>query len=266
MQPKWEVADVLRQVVLDNFHFSVHKQKTLRALSLCRTSALGNHIDACDGCGNISISYNSCRNRHCPKCLGHKRVEWIEKRTQDLLPCTYYHLVFTLPNELNELALYKSRLVYSSLFTASWQTLNQFGLTAGVRLGMVALLHTWGQNLSLHPHLHCIVPGGGVDQDGHWKEQIRSNKYLFPVKALSKVFRAKYVAELRKHGIGNQTLFNQLFNKNWVVYAKRPFGGPAQVIEYLGRYSHKVVLVTTELKVLRTVMLVLNTRTTDKML
>ena len=248
MQPKWEVSDVLRQVNLSSLHLNVHQKKTLRALKNCRTHALGGHIDACDECGNISISYNSCRNRHCPKCQGHKRVEWVEKRARDLLPCTYYHVVFTLPSELNKFALYKPREVYDSLFKAAWQTLNQFGHSQGIQLGMVALLHTWGQNLSLHPHLHCIVPGGGMDETGQWKQQTGSNKYLFSVKAMSKVFRAKYVAELRQRKVGDQALFDSLFRKDWVVYAKRPFGGPAQVIEYLGRYSHKVAISNHRIK------------------
>ena len=154
---------------------------------------LGGHVDACNACGQISISYNSCRNRHCPKCQGHKGEEWIQKREQDLLPCTYYHVVFTLPQQLNPLALHHPALVYDVLFKSVWQTIRQFGTTSGIHLGMIAVLHTWGQNLSLHPHLHCIIPGGGIDKSGKWQKQVRSNKYLFSVKALSKVFRAKYV-------------------------------------------------------------------------
>ena len=242
MQSKWEVADVFERTDIANLNLSIHQQKNLRALTWCRTAALGGHVDACDGCGNISVSYNSCRNRHCPKCQGHKREEWIQKREADLLPCTYYHLVFTLPSELNSLALHQSKLVYDSLFCATWATLNQFGTTESVQLGMISILHTWGQNLSLHPHVHCIVPGGGIDDKGKWKKQLRSNKYLFPVKALSKVFRAKYVGELRRRGIEDKQLIDSLFRKNWVVYAKRPFGGPKQVIEYLGRYTHKVAI------------------------
>lgn len=242
MSPKWEVADVLHKVHLSSLDLTVHQQKTLRAIVQCRTTALGGHIDACDECGTIHISYNSCRNRHCPKCQGHKRVEWIQNREADLLPCTYYHLVFTLPGELNALALHEPKLVYDVLFNSVWQTLHQFGKNEGLRLGMIAILHTWGQNLSLHPHLHCIVPGGGIDKNGRWQKQLRSNKYLFPVKALSKVFRAKYVQGLRSKGITNQNLIESLFQKNWVVYAKRPFGGPKQVIEYLGRYTHKVAI------------------------
>lgn len=242
MQPGWEVADVLRRVDTSDASFSIHQQKTLRAITQCRTAALGGHVDACSDCGSISISYNSCRNRHCPKCQGHKRQEWIEKRQADLLPCTYYHVVFTLPGELNAVALYQPQRVYDALFASAWATLHQFGKTEGLHLGMIAVLHTWGQNLSLHPHLHCIVPGGGVDEKGEWKQQLRSHKYLFPVKALSKVFRAKYVQHLRDSGIQDKPLLESLFQKQWVVYCKRPFGGPQQVIEYLGRYTHKVAI------------------------
>lgn len=247
-----EVADVLKHTNLDDLMLSVHQQKTLRAVQLCRTAALGGHVDACNDCGNISISYNSCRNRHCPKCQGHKREEWIQRREADLLPCTYYHVVFTLPQELNTLALQRPNMVYDCLFASVWQTLRQFGATAGVQLGMISILHTWGQNLSLHPHLHCIVPGGGVDAQGQWQKQLRSNKYLFSVKAMSKVFRAKYVQCLRAQKIEDKNLLESLFIKNWVVYAKRPFGGPKQVIEYLGRYTHKVAISNSRIQTVTT--------------
>lgn len=240
MQPKWEVADVLHATDISGY--CIHKQKSLRAIMDCRTAALGGHVDACDECGIVQISYNSCRNRHCPKCQGHKREAWIQKREEELLPCTYYHVVFTLPEELNPLALHQPKIVYSNLFNSAWQTLNQFGRNAGVQMGMISVLHTWGQNLSLHPHLHCIVPGGGIDKQGNWQSQVRSDKYLFPVKAMSKVFRAKYVAGLRTAGVDDKLLLESLFQKEWVVYAKRPFGGPKQVIEYLGRYTHKVAI------------------------
>ncbi|ACU07655.1 transposase [Flavobacteriaceae bacterium 3519-10] len=242
------VAEVLRKINLSSQNFSVHQEKTLRALSNCRTAALGGHIDACDGCGNLSISYNSCRNRHCPQCQGHKKEEWIQKREQDLLPCTYYHVVFTLPEELNGLAISQPQLIYKALFEAAWATLNQFGKNKGIQLGMIAILHTWGQNLSLHPHLHCIVPGGGINRQGKWIRKVRTDKYLFSVKAMSKVFRAKFVASLRACGITDQDLMDKLFAKNWVVYAKRPFGGPKQVIEYLGRYTHKVAISNHRIK------------------
>ena len=196
----------------------------------------------------MSISYNSCRNRHCPQCQGHKKEEWIRKREADLLPCSYYHLVFMLPEELNGLAIANPTLIYKTLFGAAWATLNQFGKTEGMQLGMIAILHTWGQNLSLHPHLHCIVPGGGIDHHGKWKNKVRTDKYLFSVKALSKVFRAKFAASLKACGIKDADLMDRLFAKNWVVYAKRPFGGPKQVIEYLGRYTHKVAISNHRIK------------------
>lgn len=242
MQPRWEVAHVLRACDWEALGLTVHQQKTLRALMHCRTAALGGHVDACESCGSVRISYNSCRNRHCPKCQGHKREEWIRQRQSDLLPCPYFHVVFTLPQEINPLALRYPVLVYKSLFEAAWATLRQFGGRHGLQPGMIAVLHTWGQNLSLHPHLHCIVPGGGTDGSGHWQGLSHSGKYLFPVKALSKVFRAKYVQVLRAQNIGEKSLLESLFAKEWVVYAKRPFGGPSQVIEYLGRYTHKVAI------------------------
>ena len=242
MQQGWEVADVFGRINTDSLSFTIHQQKTLRALTQCRTAALGGHVDSCSECGTVHISYNSCRNRHCPKCQGHKRQEWIQKREQDLLPCAYYHVVFTLPQELNALALHRPKLVYDTLFACAWATLQQFGKREGMHLGMIAVLHTWGQNLSLHPHLHCIVPGGGIDEKGKWQSKVRSDKYLFCVKALSKVFRAKYVAHLRESGVDDRVLLESLFQKNWVVYAKRPFGGPQAVIEYLGRYTHKVAI------------------------
>jgi len=240
VQPHWQVADVLRHTDMQGF--TVHQQKTLRALKDCRTEALGGHVDACDGCGNISISYNSCRNRHCPKCQGHKREEWIQKREADLLPCTYFHLVFTLPQQLNGLALQQPAMVYDALFKAAWQTLHAFASKAGVQLGMISILHTWGQNLSLHPHLHCIVPGAGVNKKGRWQHLKHSTKFLFAVKSLSKVFRARYVQYLRQCGFAGKAVIESLFKKPWVVYAKRPFGGPKQVIEYMGRYTHKVAI------------------------
>ena len=156
MQPVWEVAAVLNRVNTSSLPFTIHQQKTLRAIEQCRTAALGGHIDACDSCENISISYNSCRNRHCPKCQGHKRKEWIQKREADLLPCTYYHVVFTLPVQLNTLALQQPAMMYDALFRSVWLTLNQFGKNAGVQLGMIAVLHTWGTEpvIASAPALH----------------------------------------------------------------------------------------------------------------
>ena len=245
MRAKYEVADVLRLLGDDLVHLGLNtwQLRTLSALKQCRTAALGGHIDACDSCGVLSLSYNSCRNRHCPKCQGKNREDWIAARSRDLLPVPYFHLVFTLPEVLNGLALQEPRLVYTLLFEAAWETLQVFGQAKGLRLGMTAVLHTWGQNLSLHPHLHAIVPGGGLDKQGQWKSVRADGKFLFPVKAMSKVFRAKYCQKLQGHRLAAYRLLRHgLWRKPWVVYAKRPFGGPAAVLEYLGRYSHKVAI------------------------
>lgn len=244
MQTKYEVAEVLHSLGknIEKLGLNTWQLRTLSAIKNCRTAALGGHVDACNDCGNIRISYNSCRNRHCPKCQGHKREDWIEARGQELLPVPYFHLVFTLPSELNTLALHEPKLVYDTLFSAAWNTLSAFGKDKNVLAGMIAILHTWGQNLSLHPHIHCIVPGGGTDKTGKWKNIRADGKFLFPVKAMSKVFRAKYVAEIGKKIKLEKDLRNKLFEKNWVVFAKRPFGNNAAVIEYLGRYTHKIAI------------------------
>ena len=243
-QASYEVADVLSIMAngIDQQGYNNHQLRILRAIKECRTAALGGHVDACTNCTKIQISYNSCRNRHCPKCQGHQRAAWIQKRESELLPIPYFHVVFTLPAALNPLSMHNPRVVYDALFASAWQTLQAFGIKQQLLLGMVSILHTWGQNLSLHPHLHCIVPGGGVDKNGQLKIIRADGKYLFPVKAMSKIFRAKYVAILRKKGINDKGLFDSLFEKKWVVYTKRPFGNTQAVIQYIGRYTHKVAI------------------------
>jgi hypothetical protein len=159
-----------------------------------------------------------------------------------LLPVPYFHVVFTLPDILNTLALHSPKLVYDALFAASWQTLHQFGSNKNMQMGMISILHTWGQTLGLHPHLHCIVPSGGVDKSGKWQNIRADGKFLFPVKALGKVFRAKFVSILNKSIQLDKTLRDKLFEKPWIVYAKRPFGSPKSVVEYLGRYTHKIAI------------------------
>lgn len=249
MQP--EVADVLKKLgsQVENMGLNPWQLRTLSAIRKCRTSALGGHIDACDDCGNISISYNSCRNRHCPKCQGKNRDDWIRARETELLPVPYFHVVFTLPDSINPLAIHQPRVVYDTLFESAWETLRTFGKNKGVQTGMIAVLHTWGQNLSLHPHLHCIVPGGGVDKNGKWQNIRTDGKFLFPVKALSKVFRAKYCEKLKaKNPIGYEQIRQELWQKTWVVFAKRPFGSPKAVVEYLGRYTHKIAISNRRIK------------------
>lgn len=244
MRPKYEVAHVLEHLGNDVERLGLNswQLRTLSAIKICRTAALGGHIDVCDACSKVQQSYNSCRNRHCPKCQGHKREQWVSDRGQELLPVPYFHVVFTLPSELNTLAMHVPKLVYDSLFSAAWQTLQQFGKKKGLQMGMISILHTWGQNLSLHPHIHCIVPGGGIDQHKSWRNVRREGKFLFSVKSMSPVFRAKYMKELRSRISVDKSQSDLLFNKNWVVYAKKPFGSPKAVLEYIGRYSHKIAI------------------------
>ena len=248
---QWEVADALVKLgtKIENLDLNTWQLRTLSALKKCRTSALGGHIDACDGCGNLTISYNSCRNRHCPKCQGNKREDWIQARRTELLPVPYFHMVFTLPDSINSLAIHQPKIVYDTLFEATWETLQQFGKAKEIQLGMIAVLHTWGQQLSLHPHLHCIVPGGGIAKDQQWKNSRSDGKFLFPVKALSKIFRAKYCEKLKaKEPIKYEQIRQKLWSKPWVVFAKKPFGSPKSVVEYLGRYTHKIAISNHRIK------------------
>ncbi len=248
MRAKYKVVDVLNleQAHLAGLCSNSWQLRTLEAIRKCRTPALGGHIDKCTKCNKLHLFYHSCRNRHCPSCQGHKTAEWIHARGQELLAVPYFHVVFTLPGQLNTVALYSPAKLYKVLFKTAWQTLGQFGGNPkhlGGKMGMIGVLHTWGQNLSLHPHLHCIVPGGGVSQSGNWKSTKSHGKFLFNVKSMSKVFRAKFVAELRKEVPGlPQSFYDALFKKKWVVFAKRPFKNNQSVIEYLGRYTHKIAI------------------------
>lgn len=249
MKPRFEVADVLKahwdHIALSGSYNS-WQLRTLHAISSCRTAAMGGHIDKCDHCNHIRISYNSCRNRHCPKCQVVQRERWILAREGDLLPVPYFHVVFTLPDSLNPLCMHAPKKVYDLLFATAWKVLEGFGNNhkhLGAQMGMIAILHTWGQNLSLHPHLHCIVPGGGLTQQNKWRPARGKGRYLFDVTAMSKVFRAKFVAGVRSAFPGQpKSLYDALFKQSWVVFANQPFAGPKQVIEYLGRYTHKIAI------------------------
>lgn len=226
-------------------------RKVFSQLEQCRTASLGGHVDACPQCGAIRISYNSCRNRHCPKCQGVEREVWIQARKEELLPVKYFHVVFTLPHALNPVALGNMKNVYSCLFRAAWDTLNTFARKKGVQAGMTAILHTWGSNLHYHPHLHCIVPCGGADDKGMWKNlsgSHRKSPFLFSVKAMSKVFRAKFMAMLTPQVDIPAQIRKKLFQTEWVVYSKQPFCGVEKVVEYLGRYSHRVAISNQRIK------------------
>lgn len=249
MKPRHELAEVIGRFA-DEFERrhspNSYVKRTLSALLRCRTSSLGGHVDKCDQCGHIRISYNSCRNRHCPKCQNIQKEAWVENRKQDLLPVPYFHVVFTVPDKLNNLFLQHPVILYNLLFASTWETIAQFSYTKlHAETGMVAILHTWGQNLSLHPHIHCIVPGGGVNFKGQWKQvntSVNGKAFLFSVENLSMVFRAKFNAGLQKQLPQEKQFIRELYKTDWVVYAKEPFAGPGQVIEYLGRYTHKVAI------------------------
>ena len=266
-RPPLEVADLVRTagtafIKRNRRWLSWTHIKVLLAIARCRTAALGGHIDECSRCGHrAAISYNSCRNRHCPKCQIGARERWIQARRRELLPTPYVHVVFTLPPQLAVLALQNKKLIYDLLLRASAETLLEVARNPkhlGAQIGFFSVLHTWNQKLQLHPHVHCVVPSGGISLDHtRW---IRSHpRFFLPIRVLRRVFRGKFVDGLNSafrqgqlHLSGNLRLLAQpkifaawlrpLFRKNWVVYCKPPFGGPEYVLHYLGRYTHRVAI------------------------
>ena len=259
-----EVADVIRNDgarYLKRHRPSKEQYRVLNDLAECRTAALGGHLKRCELCAHEVPVYNSCRNRHCPKCQGAARAVWLEAREGEVLDVEYFHVVFTLPHELAPLALQNRRTVYGMLFRAASETLLTLGRDPkhlGAELGCLALLHTWGQNLLAHPHLHCVVPGGGLSFDGERWVSCRDGFFL-PVRVLSRLFRGKFLTQLQRAFDHNELEFHgrlrdlnhpkaweawlePLRNKEWVVYAKPPFGGPQQVLKYLARYTHRVAI------------------------
>lgn len=249
MRPALELAQVIERFGTEfetRYSPNAYVRRTLNALLRCRTSSLGGHVDKCDHCGHIRISYNSCRNRHCPKCQNTQREAWIESRKQDLIPVPYFHVVFTVPDKLNNLFLHHPVLLYNLLFRSVWETIAQFCfIKLQAETGMVALLHTWGQNLSYHPHVHCVIPGGGINYKGQWKgvdTSINGKVFLFKVENISAVFRGKFLAKMQKQLPQDKGFIRKLYKTPWVVYAEEPFAGPHQVIEYLGRYTHRVAI------------------------
>jgi Putative transposase/Transposase zinc-binding domain len=265
-RPTLEVADIVRAVgnrfwEKHKSHFAWVHRKVLDAIARCRTAALGGHRDKCDRCGHLTASYNSCRNRHCPKCQGNARAKWLAARAAELLPVPYFHIVFTLPHELSALVLQNKRLLYDLLFRTSAASLLELARDPkrlGADIGFLGVLHTWGQNLQVHPHVHYIVPAGGLALDGsRWVDS--SRKFFLPVRALSRDFASKFCAELRELYKQDRLQFHnsieqlaspeafsrflwQLGHKDWVVYAKPPFGGAEHVLNYLARYTHRVAI------------------------
>jgi hypothetical protein len=261
-----ELADIFRTHQKDflarwNPVLSREQRRALRDIRDCRTAVLGGHLQRCDQCGHRVNVYNSCRNRHCPKCQATARAKWLAQRQAELLPAPYFHVVFTLPPQIGRLALRNGKLIYAILFRAASQTLLKIAADPkhlGASIGFLAVLHTWGQNLHLHPHLHCIVPGGGISLDGSRWIACRKSFFL-PVRVLSRLFRKKFLRSLRTafskgdlrladelHNVAEAAAFRSLCQeaarKEWVVYAKPPFGGPERVLKYLARYTHRVAI------------------------
>jgi len=265
-RPPLEVADIVRcagQSFVERSHKWINRQhqKVLLAITRCRTAALGGHRDQCSNCGHTAISYNSCRNRHCPRCQGNARLRWLQARERELLPTRYVHVVFTLPRELAPLALQNKRQIYNLLFQASSETLLEIARDPrhlGAEIGFFSVLHTWDQRLQHHPHIHCVVAAGGLAPD-HARWISSSHSFFLPVKVLSRVFRGKFVAALKTAFRNNRIEFHGqlaslaepktfaswlrlLFRQDWVVYSKPPFGGPEYVLRYLGAYTHRVAI------------------------
>lgn len=263
---KLEVADIFRRHgeawrAANEGHLSLTQRRVMTAIEICRTAALGGHVERCDDCGHTRIAYNSCRNRHCPKCQWSAAERWLAARQAELLPVPYYHVVFTLPAAIGAIAYQNKAKVYGLLFSAAAEALSTIAADPrhlGVQIGVTAVLHTWGQNLDHHPHVHCIVPGGGISSDAeHWIP-CRPGFFL-PVRVLSRLFRRLFLEGLEAmHRAGELRFFNDLVylkdqaalsarlaplrKIEWVVYAKRPFAGPSQVLAYLARYTHRVAI------------------------
>jgi Putative transposase/Transposase zinc-binding domain len=265
-RPPLEMADIVRfagQSFLQRSQrwISWQHQKVLLAITRCRTAALGGHRDRCSGCGHTAISYNSCRNRHCPKCQGNARQHWLETRERELLPTPYVHIVFTLPREVASLALQNKQVIYNLLFQASAKTLLEVARDPrrlGAEIGFFSVLHTWNQRLQHHPHIHCVLAAGGLAPD-HSRWIPSHPSFFLPVNVLSAVFRGKFVAGLRAASREGKLQFHGhliplaqprnfaswlrlLFHHDWIVYAKRPFGGPEHALRYLGNYTHRVAI------------------------
>ena len=251
-RPKYEVSRIINRFgrqYIDQCQPNSFVVRTLDALHKCRTSALGGHKDACDCCGKERISYNSCGNRHCPKCQSNKQALWVEDRMKDALDVKYFHVVFTVPESLNQVCLLDSKRFYSTLFECVWSVLQTFGYSHyGVESGAICVLHTWGQNLSLHPHIHCIVPAAGLTLKGNVKHITKQGKYLYPVRMLSTVFRGKLLEKLKRQLKQNnqlpqyQSLLDEVWKKPWVVYCEPPLGNAQQIVKYLGQYTHRVAI------------------------
>lgn len=254
-----DIADIFRSVQSKLDTVSSHERKTIRAITNCRTESLGGNAFACQACGHTEVHYNSCRNRHCPKCQNLSRMEWVNSQLQKLMPVPYFHAVFTIPDILKPLALHNKKKIYSALFYAVHKALGEVAKrkeNLGATIGGISVLHTWNQQLAFHPHIHCILPGIGIGPDGVIR-QAPSVKFFLPVKKLSPVFRGIFLRKLEQlyasgdlktggviSNLSDPRVFKYLLARScahdWVVYLKAPFGGPEKVFQYLGKYTHRV--------------------------
>lgn len=252
MRTRFELADVVSLFgpgLVSAGNLTPLQLKVLGKISQCRSAALGGHEEVCEGCGSIRYSYNSCGDRHCPKCQAAKQAFWVEDLIQSTLSIKHFHIIFTVPHQLNAVCLYNSRMYYELLFASVWNTLRSFGYSHyGVESGAVCVLHSWGQNLSLHPHIHCIVPAAGYTLDGRWKNIGHEGNFLYPVHQLSDAFKGKFLESL-KRALRKQnelTLFNdkvqQAYNTRWVVHCEPSLASAEHVVKYLGQYTHRVAI------------------------
>ena len=266
---RFEVADIFRlygEKYQTQNRLSIEQLKVMRHITNCRTSAMGGHIKICDECDFTQNAYNSCRDRHCPKCQTMVKEKWLNDRKAEILPCGYFHNVFTLPHDLNNLILYNKSICFSILFAAVKETLQAFAKDPQWRLtgqlGFIAVLHTWNQLLLDHFHLHCLIPAGALSFDKKaWRSAGKKKKYLFKIGSLAKEFKKRYLGKLRKAFLNNEVnlppdttkegftaLVKKAEKKQWIAYIKRPFAGPEQVLEYLGRYTHRVAITNNRIK------------------
>jgi len=257
-KPKFEIAQIIEQFgddFVNRHNPNTWILRTLNSLQICRTSALGGHKEKCDSCGQIRISYNSCRNRHCPKCQASKQAFWVEDTSERIIDTKYFHIVFTVPEVLNSICLLDSKKFYNTLFSSVWDTLRTFGYSHyGVESGAIAVLHTWGQNLSLHPHIHCLVPAAGITLAGNMKKISKKEKYLYPINKLSIDFRSMIMKRLKKQLKENnqlpeyQPIIDKAWAKEWVVFSKPSFANSDRVIKYLGQYTHRVAITNNRIR------------------
>jgi hypothetical protein len=258
MRTRFDIGEIIRchgGEFLGKHNVVAPVSRVFTHMAQCRTSALGGHVEVCPECGDMHISYNSCRDRHCPKCQNKEREEWINCRREEIIPVKYFHVVFTLPACLHPVAMAHQSIFYDCMFKAAWATIKAFAENEGLLAGMTSILHTWGSNLFYHPHIHCIVPGGGIDGRGVWHhlKGCKHSDFLFPVAAMSSKFRGRFMSlltrRLRVDGIViDQAIRKQCFSKAWIINSKPPAKGVNQVLEYIGRYAYRVAITNSRIQ------------------